>query len=124
MPEVKGLSDNIRAISIVDKYLEHARLILFYNGGKEKAFIHSADWMTRNLSRRVEVGIPIQDKTILNTLKNTFSIQWKDKVKARNLNLEVINQRISPSSPDETDLQTRSQVALYNFYASQNETQK
>ena len=87
MPEVKGLSDNIRAISIVDKYLEHARLILFYNGGKEKAFILSADWMTRNLSRRVEVGIPIQDKTILNTLKNTFSIQWKDKVKARNLNL-------------------------------------
>lgn len=124
MPEVKGLSDNIRAISIVDKYLEHARLILFYNGGKEKAFILSADWMTRNLSRRVEVGIPIQDKTILNTLKNTFSIQWKDKVKARNLNLEVINQRVSPSSPDETDLQTRSQVALYNFYASQNETQK
>ena len=124
MPEVKGLSDNIRAISIVDKYLEHARLTLFYNGGKEKAFILSADWMTRNLSRRVEVGIPIQDKTILNTLKNTFSIQWKDKVKARNLNLEVINQRVSPSSPDETDLQTRSQVALYNFYASQNETQK
>lgn len=72
MPEVKGLSDNIRAISIVDKYLEHARLILFYNGGKEKAFILSADWMTRNLSRRVEVGIPIQDKTILNTLKIHF----------------------------------------------------
>ena len=84
----------------------------------------SSDWMTRNLSLRVEVGIRIQDKTILNTLKNTFSIQWKDKVKARNLNLEVINQRVSPSSPDETDLQTRSQVALYNFYASQNETQK
>lgn len=61
--------------------------------------------MTRNLSRRVEVGIPIQDKTILNTLKNTFSIQWKDKVKARNLNLEVLNQRMSPVSPDETNLQ-------------------
>lgn len=54
MPEVKGLSDNIRAISIsiVDKYLEHARLILFYNG--EKKGILSADWMTRNLSRRVK----------------------------------------------------------------------
>lgn len=116
-PEVKNLSENIRAISIVDKYLEHARLILFYNGGKEKAFILSADWMTRNLSRRVEVGIPILDKNILGTLKNTFSIQWKDKVKARDLNIEHLNRRTY--APSEENTQSRSQIALYEFYKTQ-----
>ena len=73
--------------------------------------------MTRNLSRRVEVGIPILDKNILGTLKNTFSIQWKDKVKARDLNIEHLNRRTY--APSEENTQSRSQIALYEFYKTQ-----
>ncbi len=80
---VKDLSENIEVRSIVDKYLEHARLIICCNGGKLRTFIMSADLMTRNLDRRVEVGIPINDKAIERTLHEYFAIQWRDNVKSR-----------------------------------------
>lgn len=123
MPEEEGFSENIKGISIVDKYLEHARLMIFYNGGKEKMFISSADWMNRNLSRRVEVGIPILDKEIAANLKDTFSIQWKDKVKARNLNISRINQYIGTRPFSQEDLDSRSQIALYNYYKTRQQQQ-
>jgi len=63
-PQVKGQSDHIRATSIVDKYLEHTRLFIFHSGGEEQTYISSADWMTRNLDNRIEVGVPILDKKI------------------------------------------------------------
>lgn len=80
---VKGLSENIEVRSIVDKYLEHARLLIAANGGKPKYLIMSADLMTRNLDRRVEVGIPIRDRNIQTTLRDFFDIQWRDNTKAR-----------------------------------------
>ncbi len=67
-PQVKGLSENIKVISIVDKYLEHARLTIFHNNGDEIIHIMSADWMTRNLDRRVEVGVPILNEDLKQTL--------------------------------------------------------
>lgn len=118
MPGVKGLSSNIEAISIVDKYLEHARIFIFHNNGKEQAVIGSADWMTRNLNRRVEVGIPILDKQILQVIKKIFSIQMKDNVKARDLSSYAINKYRDQELEIAPQDRVRSQVALYDYYSS------
>lgn len=80
---VKGISDNIEAISIVDKFLEHSRVFVFCNGGEEKYFISSADWMTRNLDHRSEVAVPIYDKGIQQQLKKIIHTLWSDNTKAR-----------------------------------------
>lgn len=111
-PQVKGLSENIRVISIVDKYLEHARLTIFCNDGDNLVHIMSADWMTRNLDRRVEIGIPIADSKIIKTLKKFFAIQWADNVKARDLSLSGQNNYVV----SKTDQVCRAQVELYDFY--------
>lgn len=118
MPSVDKISENINAISIVDKYLEHARVFIFYNNGKEQAFIGSADWMTRNLNRRVEVAIPILDKSILQTIKKVFSIQWKDNVKARDLSSYELNTYRDQQGEIAPEKRVRSQTALYDYYAS------
>lgn len=118
MPGVDGISENIEGISIVDKYLEHARLFIFCNGGKERAFIGSADWMTRNLNRRVEVIAPILDKRILTILRKVFSIQWHDNVKARDLKDPLLNRYRGEEENAEGGERIRSQVALYDYYAS------
>ena len=81
----KDFSENIEVRSIVDKYLEHARLLIACNGGKPQSWITSADIMTRNLDRRVEVGIPIRDRAIHATLEDYFAIQWADNTKAREI---------------------------------------
>lgn len=86
VPGVKGMSDNIEVISIVDEYLEHSRIYIFANGGKEKYFISSADWMMRNLDNRVEVTAPIYDKDIQQELKDFMDIQFMDNKKARIIN--------------------------------------
>jgi polyphosphate kinase len=83
IPGVKNLSENIEVISIVDKFLEHPRVYIFGNGGKEKMFISSADLMTRNLDHRVEVTCPILDKNIQQEIRDTFDIIWSDNTKAR-----------------------------------------
>ena len=82
---VKGLSENIEAISIVDKYLEHSRVFIFHNKGKEKYFISSADWMTRNLDHRSEVAVPIYDEIVQKQLKSLMDALWSDNKKARML---------------------------------------
>ncbi|MCD7900436.1 MAG: polyphosphate kinase 1 [Bacteroides sp.] len=110
-PQVKGLSEYIKVISIVDKYLEHARLVIFHQGGEEQTFILSADWMTRNLDYRVEVGIPILDAKIKKTLRDIFDIQWSDNVKARDLTLLGENRYVKKQSKKVI----RSQVALYDY---------
>jgi len=116
VPQIKNLSENIEVISIVDKYLEHARMVIFGNGGDEKTYILSADWMTRNLDRRVEVGIPIIDKSIQKTLKDVFKIQWSDNVKARLTDSDGVNSYVQSDS----DIKIRSQVELYNYYLENN----
>jgi polyphosphate kinase len=101
---------NIRIISIVDRFLEHARMIIFHSDGAERTFIMSADFMRRNLDLRIEVGIDVVDKKIKQTLRDVFDIQWNDNVKARDLQncyLETV-----PNNP------CRSQLKLYEYYSS------
>lgn len=84
-PGVEGLSENIRVISIVDRYLEHARIVAFAGGGTEEVYISSADWMTRNLTRRVELLCPVYDPAIRKSLMNLLELNLRDNVKAREL---------------------------------------
>jgi polyphosphate kinase len=84
-PGVPGLSDNIRVISIVDRYLEHARILAVGGGGEEQLYISSADWMTRNLSRRVELMCPVYDPGLRQMLMNVLQMNLRDNVKAREL---------------------------------------
>ncbi len=111
IPGVKGMSENIRVISVVDKFLEHPRLYIFKNGGDPLVYISSADWMTRNLDRRVEISCPIYDKDIKEELIDTFTICWSDNVKARSLNGTLENSYIQN---DEEEI--RSQLATYEYY--------
>ena len=108
---VKGMSSNIEAIGIVDKFLEHTRIFIFCNGGEEKYFISSADWMTRNIDRRVEVTCPIYDKEIQKELRTFFDIQWKDNTKARILN-EKLDNRIKT---DDSEQIYRAQWKIYDY---------
>src|SRR5215216_672769 len=102
----------IQAISIVDEYLEHARVWIFHNGGKEKVYISSADWMVRNLDHRVEASCPIYDEKLKKELKDILNIQLKDNVKARWLNNELNNDYISPV---ENEPIIRSQLETYRY---------
>jgi polyphosphate kinase len=91
LPINNKLAENISAISIVDKYLEHSRIFLFGNGGNERIYISSADWMPRNLNRRIEVACPVYDEEIRNELKEMLNIQLKDNSKARILDSKLVN---------------------------------
>ncbi|TVX98001.1 polyphosphate kinase 1 [Cohnella terricola] len=84
-PGVLGLSENIRVISIVDRYLEHARILAVGGEGEEEVYISSADWMTRNLSRRVELMCPVYDAGLRQMLMNILRMNLHDNVKAREL---------------------------------------
>ena len=112
-PQVQGLSDHIRAVSIVDKFLEHARILLFCNNGNELAYISSADWMPRNLDRRLEVAAPAHCPAIRQTLRDIFDIQWADNVKARILDGTGANRY----SRGEGVAPCRSQTALHEYYS-------
>ena len=111
IPGIKGLSENIEAISIVDKFLEHPRFFIFGNCGDPKVYISSADWMTRNLDYRVEVGCPIYDADIKQELLDTFDISWKDNVKARVFSQQHDNVYRKNGLP-----KVRSQFAMYDYY--------
>jgi polyphosphate kinase len=90
-PGVKGLSENITAISIVDRYLEHARFVIFGNGGTPETYISSADWMERNLDQRIEVGAKIIDPQIQAEIALIFDYQWRGSVKARSISANYKN---------------------------------
>ena len=111
IPGVQGMSDNIEAISVVDKFLEHPRVFIFGNSGKPKVFISSADWMTRNLDNRVEVGCKIYDDDIKQELIDTFEISWKDNVKAR-----VFSEKQDNAYRQNDNPKVRSQFEMYNYY--------
>jgi hypothetical protein len=113
VPGLPGLSENIEAISIVDKYLEHARIFIAGNDGKPEFFIGSADLMTRNLDFRVEVMAPINDQDCQSELMDVMEIQWKDNVKARVLDEPRSNhfrRRVGRSR------KVRAQKELYRYY--------
>lgn len=90
-PGVKGLSENITAISLVDRYLEHARFFIFENNGDPVHIITSADWMERNLDQRIEVGMTVKDTAIKAELDRIFDFQWRGSVKARNISADLKN---------------------------------
>jgi polyphosphate kinase len=108
---IPGVSDNIKIISIVDRYLEHARVSLFYAGGKRKMFLTSADWMTRNIDHRIEVGCPILDKNVRKLIKDQLDLQWRDNTKARALDPEQSNQYVTRGNRKKI----RSQMAIYDY---------
>ena len=91
IPGIEGMSSNIEAISIVDKFLEHTRIFVFCNGGDEKYYISSADWMPRNIDRRIEVTCPIYSEEIKTELKEYLNIQWSDNMRVRILDKELQN---------------------------------
>jgi polyphosphate kinase len=101
----------IKAVSIIDEYLEHARVMIFKNGGKEKVFISSADWMVRNLDHRVEVAIPILSKSIRKELIDIINIQLSDNVKARILDNSLSNKYVEHSEGN----RIRSQIETYRY---------
>jgi polyphosphate kinase len=107
---IKNFSDNIKAIGIVDHFLEHTRFMIFCNGGNEEYYISSADLMTRNVEHRIEVTCPVFDKNIRNELKEIFEIQWSDNVKARKLDPALSNKFVKPGKKS-----IRSQTEVYNF---------
>lgn len=113
--ELKDISGNekpIFATSIIDRYLEHGRIYLFENNGDEKMYIGSADWMTRNLDKRIEVLTPILDGAIFEELKDILQIQLSDNVKARVLDAEDTNRRVTPSEGEPI---IRSQYEIYEY---------
>jgi len=112
VPGVKGISENIEAISIVDRYLEHARIFVFHAGGEKKVFCSSADWMYRNLHSRIETVFPIYDKSCKKTILELLDLQLMDNVKARILDQQSLNQYKAPKK-DEVDLQ--SQIETYYY---------
>jgi polyphosphate kinase len=112
IPGVKGMSENIEAISIVDNYLEHSRVYIFANGGNPEAFISSADFMTRNLDGRVEVSCPIYDPDVKKELIDSFDVGWKGNVKARLHSGKLDNKyRVRGDNPV-----FRAQLETYNYY--------
>jgi polyphosphate kinase len=116
IPGVKGMSENIEAISIVDNYLEHSRLIIFCNDNNPEVYISSADFMTRNLDGRVEVTCPIYQEDIKKQLIDTFEIGWKGNVKARFHSEKLDNKyRIRKGN----DIVFRAQHETYNYYKNQ-----
>ncbi|WP_293955292.1 MULTISPECIES: polyphosphate kinase 1 [unclassified Sphingobacterium] len=106
----KNFKLQMNAISIVDEYLEHARVMYFYNAGREQLFISSADWMTRNLDHRIEAAVKITNKKIKEDLKEMLQIQLNDNVKAR-----ILNNSLSNHYVENTKAPCRSQIEIYNY---------
>jgi polyphosphate kinase len=108
----------LEAISIVDEYLEHARVMIFHNQGEEKVFISSADWMIRNLDHRVEAAIPIFHPDLARELKDIIHIQLRDNVKARKLDAHLSNNYV----PSDGKKPCRSQVEIYKYLRQKNQS--
>jgi polyphosphate kinase len=111
VPGVEGMSENIRAVSIVDRFLEHARVYIFHNGGDEKYFMSSADLMTRNLSKRIEIMFPVYNQAVRYELRKTIDFQLQDEVKARIIDGSQANKYKRLRS----DSTLSAQLATYEF---------
>ena len=111
IPKELGMSDNIEVISVVDRFLEHTRFMIFCNDQDNEVYISSADWMTRNLDNRVEVTTPIYHSELKKEILDIFNIYWNDNVKSRNVNSKKVNSYKINNKPP-----LRSQEELYNYY--------
>ena len=117
VPGLKGLSDNIEVVSIVDRFLEHARVLIFHNGGEERMFLSSADWMERNLSYRIETTFPIYAPELKKEIRTLIDLQLNDNVKARIIDRH--DQNIYRRS--NTDIPVRAQLETYFFFKRKSE---
>lgn len=107
----QSYSKNIKIIRIVDSFLEHARVFVFLNNGDHKVYMGSADWMKRNLRRRIECIFPVYDHDAKKELLDVLNIQLSDNVKACEIDEHLNNNRILDKGPD-----VRSQVATYEYF--------
>ncbi|MBI1836179.1 MAG: polyphosphate kinase 1 [Flavobacteriia bacterium] len=110
-------SENIEVISIVDRYLEHARFMIFGNNGKPKYYLSSADWMERNLDKRIEVGCPVIDLKLKKELNIIFDYQWKGNYKSRIIDKKQKNQYRN----NHISIPFHAQEELYNYYRKLND---
>ncbi|MFA6085288.1 polyphosphate kinase 1 [Mucilaginibacter sp.] len=113
---VKDYSENIEVVSIVDKYLEHARVHIYGNGGKELIYLTSADFMTRNIDNRVEVGFPIYDDDLRKEIRDIINIQLNDNTKARDITVTHTNKYHKTKA----ELLTRAQIDIYSYLKHKN----
>lgn len=107
----KGLSENIKAFSIIDRFLEHSRIFIFHHKGKEKVYLSSADWMERNLSFRIETAFPIYNKKLIADIKEVLTIQQNDNIKSRSLQYD----RINAYTVNNSIIAIRSQHEIYSY---------
>ncbi|RYU92233.1 polyphosphate kinase 1 [Mucilaginibacter terrigena] len=112
----KGFSENIEVISIVDKYLEHARVHIYGNGGKELIYLTSADFMTRNIDNRVEVGFPVLDDDLRREIRDIIETQLDDNTKARDITGNAVNRYHKTTS----EVLTRAQIDIYTYLKNKN----
>ncbi|WP_408900392.1 polyphosphate kinase 1 [Photobacterium piscicola] len=108
---IKGISDNITVISIVDRFLEHSRVYIFTNNDDPKVFISSADWMYRNIDRRIEVGCPVLAPVLKQRIIDITNLQLADNVKARILDQSMSNRYVSRGKKQKI----RAQTAIYHY---------
>ncbi len=113
LPGIEGVSENIEGISIVDRFLEHARVLVFTNGGKPLYYITSADWMVRNFDNRVEVACPVEEPELQKELQDMLDIELRDNVKARLITGREANVYKNGGAP-----KVRSQIEFYNYLKS------
>ncbi|MEZ9510101.1 polyphosphate kinase 1 [Vibrio breoganii] len=111
VPGVEGISENIKVISVIDRFLEHPRVIITENNGDPKVFISSADWMTRNIEHRIEVAAPINDNKLKQRIIDIMELQFTDTVKARWIDKEMSNSYVARGNRRKV----RSQIATYEY---------
>ncbi|MDF7648877.1 polyphosphate kinase 1 [Candidatus Pantoea formicae] len=111
IPDLPGISENIRITSIVDRYLEHDRVYIFESGGEKKVYLSSADWMTRNIDHRIEVAVAILDPRVKQRILDIITILLSDTVKARIVDKELSNRYVSRGNRKKV----RSQLAIYDY---------
>ncbi|HOY04863.1 MAG TPA: polyphosphate kinase 1 [Saprospiraceae bacterium] len=117
VPGIEGLSENIEVISIVDRFLEHARVFIFHNGGDERIYLSSADWMERNLNYRIETTFPVYAPELKKEIRTLIDLQLNDDVKARIIDrLDQNEYRRSTS-----DIPVRAQLETYFFFKRKSE---
>lgn len=121
VPGVKGVSDNIEAISIIDKFLEHTRFFAFYNNGKQEVFLGSADLMARNLDHRVEILCPVLHPDLKNQVLDIMELQWQDNQKARIFSKLETN---SYKTSSDQHFKIRCQEAIYDYLMNLYELKK
>jgi len=118
VPGQKDLSENIEAISIVDRFLEHSRVFVFHNDGQPEVYLSSADWMVRNLHFRVETLFPVLDTDLAKTIITCLNIQLNDNVKSRVLDAKLSNRY----KKNKDDIAVRSQIETYYFIKRREES--